>query len=95
MGVYIKGMDKHPCLFCEFRTWEPVDTLYYCLITKRGLPKDEIVPDWCPLVEVPTPHGRLIDANALSRELSVISARPISRGLKIIREIPEVIEAEE
>ena len=22
-------------------------------------------PDWCPLVEVPTPHGRLIDADAL------------------------------
>ena len=22
--------------------------------------------DWCPLVEVPTPHGRLIDADALA-----------------------------
>jgi hypothetical protein len=23
-------------------------------------------PDWCPLVEIPTPHGRLIDADKLN-----------------------------
>ena len=23
-------------------------------------------PDWCPLIEVPTPHGRLIDADKLN-----------------------------
>lgn len=26
-------------------------------------------PDWCPLVEVPTPHGRLIDADAYHKEI--------------------------
>ena len=26
-------------------------------------------PDWCPLVEVPTPHGRLIDADALLEDV--------------------------
>lgn len=25
-------------------------------------------PDWCPLVEVKTPHGRLIDADELSKQ---------------------------
>jgi len=100
MGVYIKGMDKHPCLFCEFRTWEPVDTLYYCLITKRGLPKDEIVPDWCPLVEVKTPHGRLIDAGEL---LKWADANPLTEdgGIDIndfeeyFDNAPTIIEAEE
>ena len=28
-------------------------------------------PDWCPLIEVPTPHGRLIDKAKLKRELFV------------------------
>ena len=30
---------------------------------------DSVRPDWCPLVEVPTPHGRLIDADALMRDI--------------------------
>ncbi len=28
-------------------------------------PYGEGRPDWCPLIEIPTPHGRLIDADAL------------------------------
>lgn len=26
-------------------------------------------PSWCPLIEVPTPHGRLIDADAYHKEI--------------------------
>lgn len=33
-------------------------------------PYGEGRPDWCPLVEVPAPHGRLIDADALINELA-------------------------
>lgn len=32
-------------------------------------PYGEGRPDWCPLIEVPTPHGRLIDADALIADL--------------------------
>jgi hypothetical protein len=32
------------------------------IVTPYGLPR----PDWCPLVEIPTPHGRLIDADKLN-----------------------------
>ena len=28
-------------------------------------PYGEGRPDWCPLIEIPTPHGRLIDADKL------------------------------
>lgn len=39
------------------------DEYFYCQAVGRQ-PQDENVvsrrPDWCPLVEVPTPHGRLI-----------------------------------
>ena len=33
-------------------------------------PYGEGRPDWCPLIEVPTPHGRLIDADKLINELA-------------------------
>ena len=35
------------------------------IIAPYGVP----FPDWCPLVEIPTPHGRLIDADKLKSRL--------------------------
>lgn len=35
------------------------------IIAPYGAP----IPDWCPLVEIPTPHGRLIDADKLKSRL--------------------------
>ena len=41
----------------------------YCQVVKADknkriyAPYGEGRPDWCPLIEVPTPHGRLIDAD--------------------------------
>ncbi len=32
------------------------------IIAPYGAP----IPDWCPLINIPTPHGRLIDADALN-----------------------------
>ena len=70
MGVYIKGMEmprccgSYPCFHAE----HPI----YCQAVKAdrskriaapyGLPR----PDWCPIEDVPTPHSRLIDADALA-----------------------------
>ena len=57
-------------------------------------------PDWCPLVEVPTPHGRLIDAGALT-ELVETEFRnwgedyDASQFLGDIEDAPTIIEAEE
>jgi hypothetical protein len=31
-------------------------------------------PDWCPLVEVPEPHGRLIDADATMKQWGLNNA---------------------
>ena len=72
MSILIKGM-KLPkdCRDC------PMETFYVncgdtrCRATNKLLAEEYNVipfsgrPDWCPLVEVPTPHGRLIDADAL------------------------------
>ena len=50
--------------------------------------------DFCPLVEVPAPHGRLIDADALDYKLGVSDRDIYVRGV-LEEEAPTVIEAEE
>ena len=37
------------------------------IIAPYGAP----IPDWCPLVEIPTPHGRLIDADNFKADYSM------------------------
>lgn len=53
--------------------------------------------DWCPLVEVPTPHGRLIDVDELYREVAKAHAYEhlsVKRIIAMIHKSPTVIEAE-
>ena len=65
MSILIKGM-KMPkgCFDCVF-------FLPYLDICKliSVVPK-ATMPEECPLVEVPTPHGRLIDEDAFIREIN-------------------------
>ena len=48
---------------CGWAFWDE------CSVLARDYEKDadSVRPDWCPLVEVPTPHGRLIDADEIIR----------------------------
>ena len=43
---------------------------------------------------LPKGHGRLIDADDLIQELSVVSSRPVKSQLYILREAPTIIEAD-
>lgn len=52
-------------------------------------------PSWCPIIEVPTHHGRLIDADALQSDVLFIDADKEFVYLSEIRRVPTVIEAEE
>lgn len=64
MSLIIKGSimplmcEECPCYDCDD---------YSCKATGRGVIEYRYDgrPDNCPLVEIPTPHGRLIDADAL------------------------------
>ena len=110
MGVYIKGMKKPPmCEECDIRHKEEN---YYGDIMSATCPiTGESVSEYgwgeirerhpkCPLIEVPEPHGRLIDVDKLIEKFgdltlmlwldSVEEAEIISL---IIHE-PTVIEAE-
>lgn len=69
MSVIVKGMDMpkncKDCPFSDHEAWclIPGDwrERYYCPDNERS--------EYCPLVEIPTPHGRLIDADKLKSRL--------------------------
>jgi hypothetical protein len=100
MSVLIKGMEMPTnCFLC------PLSVLngkrLFCEVTKDEVLRER-TPRYCPLVPVP-PHGRLIDADALYREIKA-ECNPYGKpsigyddGLKvlgIIGSTPPVIPAE-
>ena len=98
MGVYIKGMEMpKSCLSCPLQGGTAD-----CRLTQKtynwGLPER---PSDCPLVPVP-PHGRLIDADALIRELTLDDEDDNSGAsllmaifLEVLKAAPTIIAAEE
>ena len=101
MSVLVKGMSiPDNCESCAFETG-----FGFCLAKSDnfcGYTNYRKRPEWCPLVEVPEPHGRLID------EAIVLEMIRKSMGIKdlsflyhaeksVVNEIfhaPTVIEAE-
>ena len=72
MGVYIEGMEMpKTCRECSY-CWAGLKSCD----AKYGLPVgdrwDMERASFCPLTEVPEPHGRLIDADALKKDLDTI-----------------------
>ena len=77
MGFYVNLEMPKNCPMCPFAHYDDMfNTFRGCDITrgKRWAVKNDkdyaklsTRPDWCPLVEVPEPHGRLIDADALHK----------------------------
>ena len=62
MSILIKGMEMpKKCLWC------PLMYIGFCQVTKTDVNSDlGRRADDCPIVEVPEPHGRLIDENELT-----------------------------
>lgn len=74
MGTYVKGMETPTwCGGCDFLSGLIMpDDEYHCYAPTSNKNNSINVtdnvenwsrPEWCPLVEVPEPHGRLIDVN--------------------------------
>lgn len=68
MSILIKGM-KMPehCGYCRF-SYDGICHALQRVKYPQDMEEDGKLAD-CPLVEIPTPHGRLIDADALIDEL--------------------------
>lgn len=103
MGVYIKGMEMPKnCLECEIRSYDANAGEEYCPFSQMVCLSIGI-QDNCPLVEVPEPHGRLIEAPDISeyevfdedtgtREISLLGLMECHR---MVKEAETVIEAED
>lgn len=76
MSVLVKGI-KMPkdCPQCLLSSWSPITDEFlgcfavpgkrYAVLSDKEYAKSTKRPDWCPLVELPEKHGRLIDADEL------------------------------
>ena len=104
MSVFVKDM-KMP-KGCHSGCPLTDSDAFTCEITGRDIVLDDedtitCRPSWCPLVEVPTPHGGLIDADALKEQCGDwYTEQGTEEGFIgpldiLLDEAPTVIEAEE
>lgn len=111
MSVLVRDMAMpSECEYCGFCRYYPQNGNVWCnaknkLLKERWINPnwthlDVKKPEWCPLVEVPTPHGRLVefidvvvtdDEDTGTQEINLGEA--LSAYLKM-RITPTVIEAE-
>ena len=102
MSILIKREMPKGCWACPFA----VGKLYECLFTKKsynwGLTTR---PSDCPLIEVKSPHGRLVDADAFDERVRVaggMSEEELTEDFKdgvqtvlyMLSKQPPIIEAE-
>ena len=90
MSVIVKGMEMpERCGACFLRVGGCKQRIYM-----------EQRPKYCPLVEIPTPHGRLIDADELKSKFrhgngnSDVDSAWISTIRRFITQADTIIEAE-
>lgn len=93
MGVYIKGLEMpKKCINCRFCVYMNEYPFLACFITYSGIPLDTDRLLNCPLVGIKTPHGRLIDRDAVPE----VSADPFEEaGFQgVLDDMPVFLEAE-
>lgn len=89
MGVYVPNMEiPSGCPFCWLSNWERNSFLgcnavigkNRAVLTDKEYADSPAVsrPDWCPLIPVSTPHGRLGDLDRLEQMFADIDNAPYS-----------------
>lgn len=97
MSILIRGMEMpQKCGKCKLYH---VEHPMHCMAVEGhrtvGAPYGMSRPDWCPLIEIPTPHGRLADLDQIIDGYWDGSAMRIDEiDLKVIEKYDVVIEAE-
>lgn len=107
MSVIVKGEPMpEACAFCPCFRDDSIDGVhaYQCKATFVTYGKEDdwiwyTRPNWCPLVELPEKHGRLIDADELKGQYPHDSdwEYPVNTNeyvVQTINEAPTIIEAE-
>ena len=105
MSVLVKGMEMPKnCNECKFGTWSNLHQTAACkrhdfepCFKDHSREYMEKRADFCPLVEVPAQHGRLIDADALLEDVrkNSVSYSADDFAHEWVDVQPTVIEAED
>ena len=103
MSILIKGMEMPTsCGKCKlFDTSHAIglfSPLGWCRVNGKEICRLSEKADFCPLVVVPEPHGRLIDANALFEAVFKVwgieyDASDCNTLMSLINDAPTVITA--
>ena len=101
MSILIKGMEMpKACEWCSFISTFTTERGVGCSCEVENFEFGEYSKrqENCPLVEVPTPHGRLIDADRLLAVLKSMASTnesvPTTAVLELIDHQPVVLKAE-
>lgn len=98
MSVLIKGMDMPTCCAnCDIHN--PFADTPYCRRLLQVVPLEGRLEN-CPLVEIPTPHGRLLDENEVKNTFKFSEDAEYARWtlagvLMDIEDTEAVLESEE
>lgn len=101
--MHFLSFDSNVCCQITDRIPKIVDRFYDSktdLDARKKSIMSVIRPEWCPLVDVPTPHGRLIDADRVIHEMNEMHVAGATfvvavEYVKLITaDAPTVIEAE-
>ena len=83
------------CIKCDYSESNG-KTYTWCMM--MGIHTDglEQVPNNCPLIEIPTPHGRLIDGDIVADMLdSMMVHKTLNNAFDEVLNMPTILEAEE
>ena len=106
MSLMIKGMNMpKSCKDCPCREYPKFSfESNWCCLNQKTISDVGVISPNCPLIEVPTPHGRLIDADELFCKIDGIKgwdygdesdmAISAAEALSAIDDSPTIIEAE-
>ncbi|MBR2759629.1 MAG: hypothetical protein IKD66_00525 [Solobacterium sp.] len=97
------------CPFCSLPVYDAKGHAdYFCNVDVEGIigsaVTSEVIrmyegdthktfPDWCPLVEIPTPHGKLVDIDAMIDKFWDGDYMEIN--CRDLRNIPVIVKAED
>ena len=86
------------CFECEYISPSTMDgysckTAHKSLVSEHGI--NISTPDWCPLVEIHTPHGDLVDRTELLAEYDRQHKGPAGGARRIMEQATAIIKAEE
>ena len=101
MGLYIKGLDMpkscSECLLADRYIDISCQKVYYCMVSdKECVNGSEKRADSCPLIEIPTPHGRLIDGDIVADMLdSMMAHKTLHNAFDEVLNMPTIIESED